>query len=558
MSLFDNADRVPAVIQVRRGKDAERQIKRYDVGELIYTTDTKRLYIGDGNSTGTYGGVIASNKTWIGPNFANFPAQLGDLIYRTDAAPVGTGFYMLTGYNFPKNDIRNYVLVGGEALLAKAIPYNLPKASAAILGGVKINNSPIAIDGNGFLTLRIDSTLAIENGVLKVIATTGGTKIINNSTNIVAGNALTYNSGTGVLDVNVLAGNPLKVNSSNQLYVDTVGLNTLLSINKASTTQYGVVKIKDTNSGIDVLNGIISTKIATRSNLGAVAIGNGLTVDSDTGVVSTSADFIPKPSSPANGQILSYSTASNAWVASNASVGGSSGGGIKIFDTVGANQSWTCPAGVYSVKITVIGGGGGGGADAGTFGVAGGSSSCSIGGVTITATGGGGGKGVNNTDCGGTGGSVAGVAGYVGQGTGGIGGSSGVRYGSGANGSGSNGGYGGGGGSDSFEAGGGGCGIGGGGAGTNIMGGVGTGYGGHGGHPNRGCVGYGGGGGGQGTAPSGDTSHTAGGGGGGGYAVYTISVIGETTYTNSITVGAGGVGAEGALNGAHGAVIIEW
>jgi hypothetical protein len=113
MSLFDNADRVAAVIQVRRGKDVERQIKRYEHGEIIYTTDTKRLYTGDGAVNGTYGGVLVSNKTWIGPSFANFSTQIGDLVYRTDAAPVGTGFYLLTGYSFPKNDIRNYVLIGG-------------------------------------------------------------------------------------------------------------------------------------------------------------------------------------------------------------------------------------------------------------------------------------------------------------------------------------------------------------------------------------------------------------------------------------------------------------
>jgi hypothetical protein len=114
MSIFDSADRVNAVIQVRRGKDVERQVKRYDAGELIYTTDTKRLYAGDGAtdiSGGTYGGVIVGNKTWVGTNFANFPSQIGDLVYRNDDAPVGTGFYLLTGYNFPKNDIKNEVIL---------------------------------------------------------------------------------------------------------------------------------------------------------------------------------------------------------------------------------------------------------------------------------------------------------------------------------------------------------------------------------------------------------------------------------------------------------------
>lgn len=478
MSLFDNVDRVPAVIQVRRGKDAERQIKRYDHGELIYTTDTKRLYTGDGTLSGSYGGVLASSKTWIGPSFANFATQIGDLVYRSDAAPVGTGFYLLTGTQFAKNDIRNYVLVGGEALLSKAIPYSLPKASELTLGGVKINQSPISIDENGFLTLRIDETLAIDNGVLTVIG--GGTNTSNNNNNnnnntnpnvicqpttttatvpdnvavgsvmwfsistvpdssyqecdgrslskslypelfsvigttfggsltnfnlpdlrskfirgwghgsgtdsarkfgtsqddsfeshshtvsdsghshsftvLAQGNhqdgsgsitggaysrdedgrysgttsssnagvsiasaggtetrpdnvallpmmkvkrkdtVLTINTGCvatgtalsmtdGVVNVNVKTNNSLKVDSDNNLYLDTVGLFNNITFDKASTANYGVVKIKDTNSGLDVSNGIISTKIATGSNLGAVAIGDTLDIDSETGVL---------------------------------------------------------------------------------------------------------------------------------------------------------------------------------------------------------------------------------------------------------------------------------
>lgn len=39
-------------IQVRRGTDAERLTKVFDFGEPVYTTDTKKLYIGDGVTAG--------------------------------------------------------------------------------------------------------------------------------------------------------------------------------------------------------------------------------------------------------------------------------------------------------------------------------------------------------------------------------------------------------------------------------------------------------------------------------------------------------------------------
>ena len=43
-------------LQLRRGTNAERAAITFAEGELVYTTDTKGLYIGDGN---TSGGVLA-------------------------------------------------------------------------------------------------------------------------------------------------------------------------------------------------------------------------------------------------------------------------------------------------------------------------------------------------------------------------------------------------------------------------------------------------------------------------------------------------------------------
>ena len=48
-------------LQIRRGTDAQRQTIRFNSGELVYTTDYKDLFVGDGS---TNGGVrIAPIKT---------------------------------------------------------------------------------------------------------------------------------------------------------------------------------------------------------------------------------------------------------------------------------------------------------------------------------------------------------------------------------------------------------------------------------------------------------------------------------------------------------------
>jgi len=68
---------------VRRGTDSDRKQITLETGEIGYTTDTKRLYIGDGV---TPGGVLVGNK-WAG-NAADLttlaPVVTGDYGYDTD------------------------------------------------------------------------------------------------------------------------------------------------------------------------------------------------------------------------------------------------------------------------------------------------------------------------------------------------------------------------------------------------------------------------------------------------------------------------------------------
>ena len=49
-----------AKIKIRRGTDQERKRVILDEGELGYSIDTKRVFIGDGTSTG---GNVVGNKT---------------------------------------------------------------------------------------------------------------------------------------------------------------------------------------------------------------------------------------------------------------------------------------------------------------------------------------------------------------------------------------------------------------------------------------------------------------------------------------------------------------
>lgn len=86
MAVFEVTDKTILKILVRRGLDSERQQVRLDEGELGYTIDTKRLFVGDGlggggNVTGNvYQGTVADAFTVL----AVVPGiQFGDLMYDT-------------------------------------------------------------------------------------------------------------------------------------------------------------------------------------------------------------------------------------------------------------------------------------------------------------------------------------------------------------------------------------------------------------------------------------------------------------------------------------------
>jgi hypothetical protein len=73
-------DRRIGKIRIRRGTDLERRSIIFPEGELLYTTDNKRVYIGDGISSG---GVVLSNRNYITQTLYPLPitALYGDIIY---------------------------------------------------------------------------------------------------------------------------------------------------------------------------------------------------------------------------------------------------------------------------------------------------------------------------------------------------------------------------------------------------------------------------------------------------------------------------------------------
>ena len=90
------ADKVDAVIKVKRGPEAQRKTVTFKDGELAYSNDIKRLFVGDGG----YGGNVAGAKvhTTSSTLLSTLSALSGDLVI--DVLGDIRRLYALTGSDF--------------------------------------------------------------------------------------------------------------------------------------------------------------------------------------------------------------------------------------------------------------------------------------------------------------------------------------------------------------------------------------------------------------------------------------------------------------------------
>jgi microcystin-dependent protein len=292
--FVNNATKVNAVIRVRRGPEVDRTETIYESGELIYSTDNKRLFVGDsvdGGATGTNGGTVVGNKNWVTNNFEKLSGILPyDTVYRTDVSK----FYLFTGLDYLKP--QNYILLNTTSTGGGS--YTLPPATTSTLGGVIIKEGLTV--SNGYLRVDVDNSTIKIDPVTKKLYSTGGTGG-GGTTNIASENV--YGIVKVPLDggVKVSSGN-LSVNVDNstikltatptgsKLYVD----GSLVSIPVATNNTLGVVR---TGRGLSATaTGSLNLNIASDVGLGGIKVGSGLIIDPNDGELSvdgTVYDSIP-------------------------------------------------------------------------------------------------------------------------------------------------------------------------------------------------------------------------------------------------------------------------
>lgn len=130
-------------LQIRRGSDVDRQGIIPKAGEPIFTTDTKKLYIGDGS---TAGGIIVDTTTGISNVVEDTSPQLGGNLDLNNNTINGTGNINITGQiSASAVDLKGSIFGDDSTLLVDGVNSLIP---ASVISGTLSNNLNGTVTGN--------------------------------------------------------------------------------------------------------------------------------------------------------------------------------------------------------------------------------------------------------------------------------------------------------------------------------------------------------------------------------------------------------------------------
>jgi hypothetical protein len=156
-------------LRIRRGTDAQRATTPLDLGELVYTTDTKQLYVGNGIDNGGNPIIrLGTGLAWADANCTTIIATGVALQVSADTNPTLGGNLILNNYNI--NGVGNINILGDVSVVnvvADKITNNVSSAQLK-LGGLVANETNFysITDGSSSGSSRI--ALATQRGTLAV------------------------------------------------------------------------------------------------------------------------------------------------------------------------------------------------------------------------------------------------------------------------------------------------------------------------------------------------------------------------------------------------------
>ena len=208
-------------LKLRRGLESQRILIALDQGELGYTIDTKRVFVGDGATTG---GIVVGSKAFtpVAANKTSLAAYQGDIVVENSL------LFQLTGTDATQSSQWKYI-------------------------GPQIDNDTIIFNGSNQLTLNTNTTtLVYASGGLASSSqglsanVDGSTITINTTTNKLRVGTITNSN----ISVSTLVGSGLGStatktlcavvdNASIQLKSNTIALSSLYNAARLPLSSYG-------------------------------------------------------------------------------------------------------------------------------------------------------------------------------------------------------------------------------------------------------------------------------------------------------------------------------
>jgi hypothetical protein len=181
-------------LKIRRGSDAQRKTVLLEQGELGYTIDTKRLFVGDGTTIGGTPAGTVSHLPRITPGGrTSIVAERGDIVYDTSM------LFQLTGTN--STQLSAWARIG-TVTDNSTIEYsgsNVLQIKNNGITGNKFNSNAVAPTGG----LRVNPTLGLSANVDTRFIVISGNNVITlsafNSNQVISsslGNGLIGGNGT--------------------------------------------------------------------------------------------------------------------------------------------------------------------------------------------------------------------------------------------------------------------------------------------------------------------------------------------------------------------------
>ena len=274
-------------LKIRRGTEAQRTSVILEQGELGYTTDNKRIWVGDGfTSGGNVVGNVVHPPLSISSRTALATATTGDLVYenRFLYQLSGSDYSVLSGWGFigsvgDKSTIDynsgNKLHVIDNAISARNLnPDSVYSAGAIGLNATaglsaNVDNSTIQINSNKLSVLTIDEnhidTSSFGNGIVGG----GGTVISIDATNTFSfpnGELEIASVPAGIVDANALKGSSIGATlnvSGNVLNLASIGGGVANPLDNISYDSYGRVSSKVTT----IVQNITGTSTAYKGYL---------------------------------------------------------------------------------------------------------------------------------------------------------------------------------------------------------------------------------------------------------------------------------------------------